>query len=61
MIYAFLKADAELLARTPAGSPPPEPMLYDAAIHQAHQAGRYRPTKPRAERGRVIELAQRRG
>jgi len=59
MIYAFLKADADMLAKTPQGSEPPPPMLYDAGIHQAHRAGAYRTMKPAVERGRLIRLAKR--
>jgi hypothetical protein len=59
MIYAFLKADAELVARTPPGRPLPEPMRYDPAVHRAHRQGQYRPLKPVVERGRVIQLPQR--
>lgn len=58
MIYAFLKADADLLARTPPGDEPPPPMLYDATIHQAHRSGAYRTMKPPTKRGRLIHLAR---
>ena len=59
MIYAFLKADAELVARTPPGHPLPEPRLYDPAIHQAHCQGHYRSTKPLARRAEIVELPRR--
>lgn len=60
MIYAFLKADADVLAATPAGREPPPPMLYDASIHQAHRAGAYRAMTPAvAGGGRLIRLAKR--
>jgi hypothetical protein len=58
MIYAFLKADADLLARTPPGDEPPPPMLYDANIHQAHRSGVYHTMKPPAQRGRLIHLSK---
>lgn len=35
MVYAFLKRDANLVDSLPEGSPLPEPMLYDPAVHQA--------------------------
>jgi hypothetical protein len=59
MIYAFLKADAELLARTPPGAVPPDSMLYDPAIHQSHRAGRYRSMKPRVPTAPLVQLPQR--
>jgi hypothetical protein len=59
MVYAFLKADADVLAKTPPGSEPPPPLLYDARIHQAHRAGAYRTMKPTVPRGRLIRLANR--
>lgn len=36
MIYAFLRRDAEALARAPEGSEPPPPMLYDRLVHHSH-------------------------
>jgi hypothetical protein len=59
MIYAFLKADADVLATTPPGSEPPPPMQYDAQIHQAHRAGAYRAMTPAVEHGRLIRLVTR--
>jgi transposase len=59
MIYAFLKADAELLANTPAGVTPPEPMLYDPAVHQLHRTGQYRSSKPAAPVERITLLPKR--
>jgi len=46
MIYALLKKDAETLRNLPPGETPPEPMLYDRAIHQAHKQGNYHSLKP---------------
>jgi transposase len=43
VIYALLKQDHELLARTELGKQPPEPTLYDRATHREHRLGRYRP------------------
>jgi len=59
MVYAFLKADADLLARTPTGQPPPEPMLYDRALHKSHIAGSYRSMKPRPTHEDLIQLPKR--
>lgn len=59
MIYAFLKADADLLAATPAGCHPPDPMLYDPAVHKAHMAGRYRSMKPCPASTRMVQLPRR--
>ncbi len=59
MIYAFLKADADLLANMPFGQEPPEPMLFDPAIHQAHIAGGYKPMKPDTLSPAIIQLPQR--
>lgn len=46
MIYALLKKDAETLRNVPPGETPPEPMLYDRTIHQAHKQGGYQSLKP---------------
>ncbi len=59
MIYAFLKADAELVANAPPGGPLPAPLLYDPAVHQAHRSGQYRAMKPPVVPGRVVELPRR--
>jgi transposase len=45
-IYVLLKRDAELLARSAPGRLPPEPVLYDPAVHRAHREGHYRASKP---------------
>jgi len=58
MMYAFLKADAELVARTPVGQPLPEPLLYDPAVHRAHRTGSYRPLKPQVRPPTIIRLPQ---
>ena len=41
VIYALLKQDHELLARTEPGKKPLEPTLYDREIHHQHRLGRY--------------------
>jgi hypothetical protein len=58
MIYGLLRAEAELRARTPTGTPLPEPRLYDAAIRHAHRAGGYRSMKPQHRPAQIIELPQ---
>lgn len=42
VIYALLKQDHELLARTEPGTQPPEPILYDREIHHQHRMGHSR-------------------
>lgn len=37
LIYVLLKKDADLLAALPPGAKPPEPSLYDRAIHKKHR------------------------
>jgi hypothetical protein len=45
VIFALLKQDQELLAHLAPGTQPPEPTLYDPAIHRQHRLGQYRPTR----------------
>ena len=59
LMYALLKADAELLAKTPPGVSPPPPRCYDAALHAAHQSGGYRASKPHGAPAPIIRLPQR--
>jgi transposase len=61
MIYALLKSDAELLSRSPAGEPPPAPMLYDPQVHQAHRQGHYRPLKHTQREQKIYRLPNRDG
>ena len=56
LIYALLKKDWEVLAATPSGTEPPEPTLYDPALHRAHREGGYRSQKPHERRGRIVQL-----
>ena len=56
MIYALLKKDAEVLGKVPPGVEPPEPILYDRAIHQAHRQGKYRTLKPAQQRETIVLL-----
>jgi hypothetical protein len=50
VIYALLKLDHELLARTEPGTNLPEPTLYDREIHHQHRMGHYRFLRNREER-----------
>jgi transposase len=45
MIYALLKKDYEVVSKVPPGEEPPEPSLYDPAVHQSHRQGNYIPLK----------------
>jgi transposase len=45
IIFVLLKKDQELLASLPPGTQPPEPALYDPAIHRQHREGQYRPAR----------------
>jgi hypothetical protein len=56
LIYGLLKQDTEVLAATPPGQSPPDPVLYDPAKHQAHRQGHYRPMKPPPQRDRITKL-----
>ena len=50
VIYALLKRDHELLARTELGKQPPEPTLYDREVHRQHRTGHYRPLQGQGEK-----------
>jgi hypothetical protein len=58
-IFALLKRDAEMLAQYAPGRPPPEPALYDPAIHKAHREGQYRASKPQRPRSAIVALPTR--
>jgi transposase len=60
-IYALLKRDAEALAQSVPGRLPPEPVLYDPAIHKAHREGHYRSSKPQRSRSIIMALPTRTG
>lgn len=45
VIYVLLKQDQEILSRLAPGATPPEPLLYDTAIHRRHRQGGYQPAK----------------
>jgi hypothetical protein len=59
MIYGLLRAEAELQARIPAGTPLPEPRLYDRAIHHAHRTGAYRSMHRNDAPERIVQLPPR--
>jgi Transposase IS116/IS110/IS902 family len=50
VIYALLKQDHELLARTEAGKVPPSPMPYNREVHHQHRMGSYRPSREQEEK-----------
>jgi hypothetical protein len=56
MIYALLKTDQERVQGWPRGVPLPEPLLYDARVHQAHRQGQYQPLKRRERPEAVVQL-----
>lgn len=41
VIFVLLKKDQEILAHLPSGGVPPDPQLYDAALHRKHRLGHY--------------------
>jgi hypothetical protein len=45
MIYALLKKDQELLLHLAPGATPPEPQLYDPALHRQHRMGQYQASR----------------
>jgi transposase len=53
VIFVLLKKDQELLAHLAPGATPPEPQLYDSALHRKHRLGQYQASqsgeKPRKE------------
>jgi hypothetical protein len=59
LLYGLLRSDVELRARTPAYEPLPEPLLYDATTHHAHQTGAYHAMKVPARPVRLVQLARR--
>lgn len=56
MIYALLTQDAEIVSRVPPGIEPPEPLCYDAEVHQRHINGGYRPLKNHQSDRKLIRL-----
>ncbi len=53
VIFVLLKKDQETLAHLASGATPPEPQLYDSALHRKHRLGHYHSSqsgeKPRKE------------
>ncbi len=53
VIFVLLKKDQEILAHLPSGGTPPDPQLYDSALHRKHRLGHYHSSqageKPRKE------------
>jgi transposase len=53
VIFVLLKKDQEILAHLAPGVTPPEPQLYDSALHRKHRLGQYHSSqsgeKPRKE------------
>jgi hypothetical protein len=56
LIYALLKKAYETLSKVPPGATPPEPMLYDAAVHKAHRQGQYHTSKPKRVQEKMMML-----
>jgi len=56
LLYALLRYDYEVLSHLAPGADPPEPMLYDPAIHKQHRAGHYRPLKSRPRENRIVQV-----
>ena len=48
VVYVLLKRDQELLAHLAPGAKPPEPQLYDSALHRHHRMGHYQPVRERS-------------
>ncbi len=55
VIYVLLKSDQETLSKLPAGTKPPDPVLYDPEIHRRHRAGQYR-TSTQQKPGKLLQL-----
>jgi hypothetical protein len=58
-IYMLLKTDAERLATVQPDMEPPDPVLYDPAVHKAHVAGGYVSAKTRPTPLRIVKLPKR--
>lgn len=56
LIFMLLKTDQEVLSKVPPGTTPPEPKLYDPAVHKSHCEGHYQSSKPKRELGKIIQL-----
>lgn len=56
VIYALLKKDQEMLAHLAPGATPPEPQLYDSALHRKHRMGQYQSSKSGEKPHKEIQL-----
>lgn len=45
VIYVLLKKDEEMLTHLAPGAIPPEPQLYDSALHRKHRIGHYQSSR----------------
>ncbi len=55
LIYLLLKRDYELLSHLAPGVKPPEPQLYDAAVHRKHRTGQYQVDRSRKVVNHVVQ------
>lgn len=56
LIYALLKQDDETLRHLAPGTKPPEPVLYDPALHRHHRAGHYQPLRKQLPENRIVHV-----
>src|SRR5258707_4101834 len=56
VIYALLKKDQELLLHLAPGATPPEPQLYDPALHRIHRMGQYQSFRSEARPRKEVQL-----
>ena len=57
VIFVLLKKDQELLVHLAPGAKPPEPQLYDSALHRKHRMGQYQPSRSGAKSYGEIQLS----
>lgn len=56
LIYALLKQDDETLRHLAPGTKPPEPVLYDPALHRHHRAGHSQPLRKQLPENRIVHV-----
>ena len=56
VIYALLKKDQELLSHLAPGAKPPEPTLYDPALHRQHRLGQYQSSRSAGKLRQELQL-----
>jgi transposase len=56
VIYALLKKDQELLSHLAPGAKPPEPTLYDPALHRQHRMGQYQSSRSAGKSRQELQL-----